>query len=57
MCPSVMPWVISHQPSPRLASLALSWAGLLTQAMVPDNVNAVSHILPRLSPSSNDHDP
>ena len=26
MCPSVMAWVISHRPSPRLAGLALSWA-------------------------------
>ena len=57
MCPSVMAWVISCQPSPRLASLALSWAGLLTQVMAPDNINTVSHTSPRLSPSPNDHCP
>ena len=55
MCPSVMAWAISHWPPPRLASLALSWAGLPTQVMAPDNVNVASRTLPRLSPSPNDH--
>ena len=32
MCPSLMTWAISHQMSPRLASLVLSWNGLPTQA-------------------------
>ena len=38
-----------------LPDLALRWAGLLTQVMVPNNVNTASHTSPRLSPSPNDH--
>ena len=55
MCSSVMAWVIIHWPSPRLAGLALSWAGLPTQLRPPDSINAVSSGLPKLSPSPSDH--
>ena len=53
MCPSVLAWMINYQPLPRLTGLALSWACLPTQLMVPDKVNVASHALPKLSPSPN----
>ena len=52
ICPSVMAWVINCWPSPRLTGLALSWACLPTQMMVPDKVNVASHTSPKLSPSN-----
>ena len=57
ICPSVMAWAIYHWPSPRLNSLALSWACLPTQPMAPDSVNTASHASPKLGPSPNDHLP
>ena len=54
MHPLAMAWVINCLPSPRLTRLALSWACLPTQPMALDSVSAVSHALPRFSPSPND---
>ena len=45
---------LGDQPSPRLMGLVLSCACLPTQAITPDNVNAMSLALPKLSPSPND---
>ena len=54
ICPSVMAWGISYQPSPRFAGLALSWACLPTQLMAPDSINVESCTSPKVSPSPND---
>ena len=48
---SVIAWAINCHPSPKVTTLALSWACLPTQLMAPDSMNMASHTSPRLSPS------